>query len=263
MSPAELIGMPTSTPVALAHDMSTTELNRMPTSTWIQSRESTPLSRYIPNWDEQSKNEMVDFFWMEYIRLNIDIEKKRNPSWSPPAFYDIPIESISGVKIETFRLRFSEYELAFFFNVKNADNKNIFHITGGVERDIIRNPANQPSRSYCPDGTVRFTKMRISEAVDKLVMYISSLDFNIKTGMISTMGTTPTLPECFKKLASLGKAKCIEDVECCVCLEPTLTHFRPCNHHVCVACISQLNRMICPMCRADYQEDSSDEEDSD
>ena len=203
--------------------------------------------------DEQSKNEMVDFFWMEYIRLNIDVEKKRTAHWTPTGFYDIPIGSISGVKLDMFRLRMNEYEMSVFFTLKNANNKNISPLTTYSQHDIIKTPANQP------DGTERFTKMRIREGVEKLVVLISSLDFNVRTGMVRTTGQ-PTLPECFKKLASLGKAKCTEETECCVCIEPTNTHFRPCNHHICGVCVSNLNKMICPMCRADYQYDSDEED---
>jgi hypothetical protein len=222
MSPAELNGMPTSTPVALAHD----------------------------KMDEQSKNEMVDFFWMEYIRLNIDVDKRRTQHWSPTGFYDIPIGSISGVKLNMFRLRFNENEMAVFFTLKNADNKNIFHLTDCGEHDLIKHDKDK--------DTERFTKVRIREGVDKLIVFISSLDFNVRTGIL-TQRYIPNLPVCFKKLASLGKAKCIEDTECCVCLEPTITHFKPCNHHICGVCVSNLNKMICPMCRADYQYDSDEE----
>jgi hypothetical protein len=214
---------------------------------------STPVALAPNKMDEQSTNEMVDFFWMEYIRLNIDIEEKRTANWSPSGFYDIPIVSINGVKMNIFRVRLSEYEMEVIFTIKNADNNNIAHLTNYREHTLIKQGR---------DGTQwdkeRFTKMRIREGVDKLVLLISSLDFNVRTGILSH-GTIPNLPKCFKKLASLGKAKCIEDTECCVCLEQTITHFKPCNHYICGVCVSQLNKMICPMCRADYQDDSDEE----
>ena len=206
--------------------------------------------------DEQSKNQMVEFLWVEYIRLNIDVEKKRTAHWSPSGFYDMPIGSISGVKLNMFRLRMTEYEMTVLFTLKNANNRHIFPLTSYSRHDIIKTPGT-PS-----DDTERFTKMRIRDGVEKLVVLISSLAFNVRTGMFRTTGQ-PTLPECFKKLASLGKAKCTEETECCVCYTPTLTQFRPCNHHICGVCISNLNKMICPMCRANYQGDSDYQEDSD
>ena len=56
---------------------------------------------------------------------------------------------------------------------------------------------------------------------------------------------------------------------CCVCDDET-THKTACKHHICIVCISRLNKQRCPMCRcaiydegADDDDDSSEEEDSD
>ena len=51
--------------------------------------------------------------------------------------------------------------------------------------------------------------------------------------------------------------------ECCVCAEET-TNKTPCKHHICIVCLSRLNKQKCPICRGTmYAEEEDDEEDDD
>lgn len=51
--------------------------------------------------------------------------------------------------------------------------------------------------------------------------------------------------------------------ECCVCAEET-TNKTPCKHHICIVCLSRLNKQKCPICRGTmYAEDDDDEDEDD
>ena len=51
--------------------------------------------------------------------------------------------------------------------------------------------------------------------------------------------------------------------ECCVCNDET-TNKTSCNHHICIVCLSRLNKQQCPMCREEmYEDDDDDDDDSD
>ena len=50
--------------------------------------------------------------------------------------------------------------------------------------------------------------------------------------------------------------------ECCVCNDET-TNKKSCNHHICIVCLSRLNKQQCPMCREEMYEDGGDDDDSD
>jgi hypothetical protein len=196
--------------------------------------------------DEQSKNEMMDYLWGEYA---VGIGRSENSA----RFYEIPIASIGGAKIGGARLRMSPFEIELYIELKNADNPHINYMKDAHIFEIVKNTE---------DADTRHTKLSISEGVEKLIDIIGSLDFNVRYGLLvknKHVFTPP--PKCFKILASLGKAEC-DDIECCVCLEDTETRFTPCNHRVCGICVSNLKKMICPMCRADYEEEG-DGDDSD
>ena len=49
--------------------------------------------------------------------------------------------------------------------------------------------------------------------------------------------------------------------ECCICNDET-TNKTSCNHHICIVCLSRLNKQSCPMCREEMYEDDGDDEDS-
>jgi hypothetical protein len=51
--------------------------------------------------------------------------------------------------------------------------------------------------------------------------------------------------------------------ECCVCAEET-TNKTPCKHHICIVCLSRLNKQKCPICRGTmYAEDEEEDDDED
>ena len=50
--------------------------------------------------------------------------------------------------------------------------------------------------------------------------------------------------------------------ECCVCNDET-TNKTSCNHHICIVCLSRLNKQQCPMCREEMYEDGGDDSDDD
>jgi hypothetical protein len=200
--------------------------------------------------DEQSKNEMMDYLWMEYAGgIGRSIASAR--------FYEIPIASIGGAKIGGARLRMSPSEIELYIEVKNGDNPHINYMKDYNIFEIVKNNKTEDA-----DTHTRHTKLSINEGVEKLINIIGSLDFSVRYGTLvkSKHPSTPP-PKCFKKLASLGKAEC-DDIECCVCLEDTETRFTPCNHRICGICVSNLKKMICPMCRADYQECDDDDDSS-
>jgi len=41
----------------------------------------------------------------------------------------------------------------------------------------------------------------------------------------------------------------LNDLNCCVCIEPTIIILKKCRHKICVKCIQQLKELICPLCR--------------
>ena len=67
-------------------------------------------------------------------------------------------------------------------------------------------------------------------------------------------------PEFYKCFES-DKIKLSYD-DCCVCLEKTMGKTK-CNHHICLACFTNLKKPKCPLCRSDIYEcgesDSDDE----
>ena len=200
--------------------------------------------------DEQSKKEMMDYLWVEYAA-------GIGRSDASARLYEIPIASIGGAKIEGARIRMSPFEIELYIEVKNADNPYIKHMRDAHIFELVKN-----NKTDDADTHTRHTKLSISEGVEKLIDIIGSLDFNVRYGLLVKRNHPYTsAPKCFKKLASLGKAEC-DDVECCVCLEDTETRFKPCNHRICGICVSNLKKMICPMCRADYEE-GGDDDDSD
>lgn len=200
--------------------------------------------------DEQSKNEMMDYLWVEYAG---GVGNK----CCGAKFYEIPIASIAGAKIGGARLRMSPSEIELYIEVKNADNPHIKYMKDYNIFEIVKNNKTEDT-----DTHTRHTKLSINEGVEKLINIIGSLDFSVMYGTLikkTTPDTDDRTPKCFKKLASLGKAEC-DDTECCVCLEDTETRFTPCNHRICGICVSNLKKMICPMCRADYQEEGDDDD---
>ena len=48
--------------------------------------------------------------------------------------------------------------------------------------------------------------------------------------------------------------------DCCVCLEKTRGTTK-CNHHICLACFTNLKKLQCPLCRADICDVDSDDDD--
>jgi hypothetical protein len=49
---------------------------------------------------------------------------------------------------------------------------------------------------------------------------------------------------------------------CCVCDDET-THKTACKHHICIVCVSRLNKQKCPMCRSAIYDDEDDDGESD
>jgi len=210
--------------------------------------------------DTQSKTEMVNYLYTEYMRVC-------SSGYLNSMLYDVPIESIDGVKLDKARLRLSPFELELFVEIRNADNANLICLQDCGTYQIIKDTRNRGVIKEAdpePDEQTRLTKLSFVEGVDKLVDVISKLIFNVEYGRlvycVQNWGHPP-LPDCFKKLATLGKAEW-KDKDCCVCLETTNTRFAPCKHRICGRCVSNLNRVTCPICRADYDchESSSDDE---
>ena len=50
--------------------------------------------------------------------------------------------------------------------------------------------------------------------------------------------------------------------ECCICNDET-TNKTSCNHHICIVCLSRLNKQQCPMCREEMYEDDGDDDSDD
>ena len=40
---------------------------------------------------------------------------------------------------------------------------------------------------------------------------------------------------------------------CCICYNNSLTLFLNCNHIICLECITNIKKLCCPLCRADYE----------
>jgi len=206
--------------------------------------------------DNQSKTEIVEFLWAENIE-HAGCESLGLINGIPkPWYYDLPIGSIDGVKIEDPRIRLTQFGMILMFSIKNGFN-NLNHLNPSGDYILIRN-----IRVDCdPINQTRLTKLSLIEGVDRLVEVVSKLRFDTDLAGFITSITNRALPESFKKLASLGKALPKDNLpECCVCLETTRTRF-VCNHHICGRCVSNLTKLICPMCRENYEEDEDEDED--
>jgi len=206
--------------------------------------------------DNQSKTEIVEFLWAENIE-HAECESFGLANRIPKArYYELPIGSIDGVKIERAMIRLTQFGMMLEFSIKNGFNDHIHHLFPRGEYILIENILVDEGFN----NQNRLTKLSLIEGVDRLVEVVSKLCFNTEVAGIIIDKIKRPLPASFKKLASLGKALPKDNLpECCVCLETTRTHFE-CNHHICGRCVSNLTKVICPMCRANYTDEAEDED---
>jgi hypothetical protein len=214
-------------------------------------------------------NDMFQWAFDRYVtavkEMDADPKKAERCKYCPFQLeLDLPIDSIDGVKLESakfciyrgamqIRLKINNKEytqsIAWFSDTKC---ESLVEIEGGFR-------AVSEMDAY-------LSKNAIKEGCEKLFEFIENVKFHNFDGYFTTdpIKTLPVKGMC--KLASLGKSKAKKTVtDCCVCYEPTQTHFE-CNHTVCGKCISNMEcgygKLKCPMCRAKITLDECREEEA-
>lgn len=217
-------------------------------------------------------------------KLNKKIAKS-SPKDGNCHFLDIvlPIEKIDGVNIicelrigvETNLVKTHLYQLQLCISIGTSkyDKKDdVFYKDMGMKsiKKSLKGPPCKQSEEY-----KRAVYDWISIKLTKIQTLITKLRVSPQRDCLTSKFEEESV------LWEAKKAFCIEFEEkssapasiettfknCCVCDDET-THKTLCKHHICIVCISRLNKQRCPMCRcAIYDEgaddDSSSEEDSD
>jgi hypothetical protein len=98
------------------------------------------------------------------------------------------------------------------------------------------------------------------EEFDIMVAKITCWEFD-KFSNQFVDGSEPVADPEFYKCFESSKIKLSYD-DCCVCLEKTRGKTK-CNHHICLACFTNLKKPKCPLCRADIYECNDIESESD
>jgi len=216
-------------------------------------------------------------------KLNKKIAKS-SPKDAYCHFLDIvlPIEKIDGVNIicelrigvETNLVKTHLYQLQLCVSIgtsKYNKNDDVFYKDMGMKsiKKSLKGPPCKQSEEY-----KRAVYDWISIKLTKIQILIAKLRVSPQRDCLTSKYEEESV------LWEAKKAFCIEfekksaapaSIEttfknCCVCDDET-THKTSCKHHICIVCISRLNKPRCPMCRcAIYDEgadDSSSDEDSD
>lgn len=199
--------------------------------------------------------QLTEWVFKKYIKLVNETDEEKNIE-----YLKIPIESIDGVKLADSDLRIQPTHIDFNLRPINYEYAiNHFYFPN------IELASYAWSGGKRPD--IRFTKREIRYAITKLFVTMQTLRFNVFCGRFE-VNTVEELPlKAMLKLSLSGACKPTKTTgECCVCYEPTQTHFTKCGHTICGKCISHLpeskccNVISCPMCRTHIQTSEEEQE---
>ena len=199
--------------------------------------------------------QLTEWVFKKYIVVVNETDEKKNIE-----YLKIPIESIDGVKLADSDLRIQPTHIDF-----NLRPINYEYAISHFYFPNIELASYAWSGSKRPD--IRFTKREIRYAITKLFCVLQTIRYNVFCGRFE-VNTIEELPlKAMLKLSVIGACKPVKTTqECCVCYEPTQTHFTKCGHTICGKCISNLpeskccSRINCPMCRVHIQTDDEVEE---
>tara|TARA_R110002126_G_scaffold188734_2_gene337104 strand:+ start:48 stop:704 length:657 start_codon:yes stop_codon:yes gene_type:complete len=211
--------------------------------------------------NEETINKLAEWLYIKYIDF------VKNPDTA--LFISLPIDKIDGVKIEHTTLRIETSRMELYYVIENHLYENdIKNFKAQNEKLIVFRHTPYKDFGGCLDEC--FTLEGLKHALSELNKYLSKLYFHNLGGYFTSTVNIADIPiKLLTGFLSVGvvKPKILE--ECVICYEHTKTHFKKCNHVVCVRCISNMNKHItCPMCRAciktrDYDEYDSSSNESD
>ena len=189
-------------------------------------------------------NELTEWVFKKYIEVVNETDEKKNIT-----HLTIPIDSIDGVKLADRDLRIQPTLIDFMVRANNYEYAITHHDV--IRRiELVSYPWTHNER---PD--IRFTKREIRYAITKLFLTMHTIRYNVFCGKFEVNPVEKLPLKAMLKLSTMGACKPIKSTQdCCVCYEPTQTHFSKCGHTICGKCISHLPekkyRINCPMCRA-------------
>jgi hypothetical protein len=154
-----------------------------------------------------------------------------------PYVLPLPIKEIDGVKCYVYL---------------ETDN------CGCDETKMVRMVVSVDNCCNSSGNKIAKNQEEFAEMIETLKHY----KFNVINDMfVDSRKYTPPGKGIFKDLES-PTLKMLD--ECCVCLDMTRRTLQPCDHTICMRCVSRLNKMKCPMCRKDFQfEDCVSDDDTD
>jgi hypothetical protein len=199
--------------------------------------------------------QLTEWVFKKYIVVVNETDEKKNIE-----YLKIPIESIDGVKLADSDLRIQPTHIDFNLRPNNYEYSiSHFYL-----------PSFELTSYAWVDGKrpdIRFTKREIRYAVTKLFCLLQTMRYDVFCGRFQPNPVEELPLKAIFKLSAIGACKPSKTTgECCVCYEPTKTHFSKCGHTICGKCISNLpeskccSRINCPMCRAHIQTDEEVEE---
>lgn len=204
-------------------------------------------------------NELTEWVFKKYIVVVNETDEKKNI-----AVLSIPIGTIDGVKLVERDLRIQPTYIDFIIKPNNYEY-SITHFYNPYSSSIEL-LGYKWSNGKRPD--IRFTKREIRYAITKLFVTMHTMRYNVFCGSFEVNPKEKLPLKAILKLATVGACKPVKTTQdCCVCYEPTQTHFSKCGHTICGKCISHLPekkcRINCPMCRATIQTDEEVQEQED
>ena len=197
--------------------------------------------------------QLTEWVFKKYIVVVNEPDEKKNI-----AYLVIPIGSIDGVKLADSDLRIQPTHIDLNLRANNYEYAISHFYFPNIE--LVSYAWTDGKR---PD--IRFTKREIRYAITKLFCVMQTMRYNVFSGRFE-LNSVEELPlKAMLKLSTMGACKQVKSTQdCCVCYEPTQTHFSKCGHTICGKCISHLPekkcRINCPMCRAKIQTSEDEQE---
>jgi len=201
-------------------------------------------------------NQLTEWVFKKYIKVVNQTDEKKNIT-----HLTIPIESIDGVKLAERDLRIQPTYIDLMVKPINYEYAiSHYHNPYISSIELISYPWTNGKR---PD--IRFTKREIRYAITKLFCVLHTIRYNVFCGKFEVNPVEALPLKAMLKLSTMGACKSTKTTgDCCVCYEPTQTHFSKCGHTICGKCISHLPEkkcvINCPMCRAKIQTSEDEQE---
>lgn len=187
------------------------------------------------------------------------------------------IKSINGIDIDlmNFKIKYNydddayeEDEDDYFKTVTNTlgDNSSIpIEKCNEAFNEIIFKPVKVTLNLriktvniiHCYELACKLTFQCIKEQVKLLITKIKELRYNnyignfydSKENEFVNYLDNQLIASSFYDLLKDNENITLNDLNCCVCIEPTLIKLIKCCHKICIKCIQQLKERICPLCR--------------